>query len=192
MISYLLAGPAAEPVTLAEAKAWLRLDSTDEDALVSTLVAAARIHLESTTGRALLTQSWRIVLDCWPIDRTVTLPVAPLQSLTEIRAYDDGGVFTTISLAQFQAETAVAPARLLLPPTVDGMPALRQRLGIEIDYVAGYGDDAGDVPADLRQALLVLVAYWFEHRDAVITAGAGSVIPPGFDRMVSAYRQVRL
>jgi uncharacterized phiE125 gp8 family phage protein len=192
MISYLLAGPAAEPVTLAEARAWLRLDGTDEDALVTTLVAAARIHVESTTGRALLTQSWRVVLDCWPIDRSVMLPVAPLQTLTEIRAYDEGGDASTIALAQFQAETAVAPARLLLPPSVGGMPALRQRLGIEIDYVAGYGDDGSDVPADLRQALLVLVAHWFEHRDAVITAGSGAVIPEGFDRMLTPYRRVRL
>jgi uncharacterized phiE125 gp8 family phage protein len=192
MISYLLAGPATEPVTLAEAKAWLRLDGGDEDGLVTTLIAAARIHIESTTGRAMLTQSWRVVLDGWPLDRTVTLPVAPLQTLTEIRAYDADGAFTTIALAQFQAESAVAPARLLLPPAITGMPALRERLGIEVDYVAGYGDDASAVPEDLRQALLVLVAHWFEHRDAVITAGAGTLIPLGFDGMVAPYKRVRL
>ena len=46
--------------------------------------------------------------------------------------------------------------------------------------------------ADLRQALLTLVAYWFEHRDAVIVAGSGAVVPAGFDRLVAPYRRVRL
>jgi uncharacterized phiE125 gp8 family phage protein len=192
MISYLLAGPAVEPLTLAEAKAWLRVDGDAEDGLLATLIAAARIHLESTTGTALLAQSWRVVLDCWPADRVVRLPVAPLRSLTAIRAYDAEGEAHIVPLAQFQAETAVAPARLLLPATIDGMPALRERLGLEIDYKAGCAENAADVPQDLRQALLVLVAHWFENRDAVIVAGSGAVVPAGFDRLVAGYGAVRL
>ena len=56
----------------------------------------------------------------------------------------------------------------------------------------GFGEAPADVPADLRQALLGLVAHWFEHRDAVIVAGSGTVVPTGFDRMVAAYKRVRL
>ena len=185
MISYLLAGPATEPVTLAEAKAFLRLDDSAEDTLVATLIAAARLHIEATTGRALLSQSWRMVLDGWPQERAVRLPVSPLLSLTTVMAYDEAGGAHAIGLAQFQTEAA--PARLLLPATVEGMPVLRQRQGIEIDYTAGYGNGASDVPADLRQALLVLVGSWFEHRDS-----ASEPIPAGFGRLVAPYRAVRL
>ena len=191
MISYLLAGPAEEPVSLVETKAFLRLDSDAEDALVTTLIAAARLHVEGATGRALVRQSWRAVLDAWPAERVVRLPVAPLLELTEIRVFDEQDDEHVIGLGQFQAETGVAPARLLLPGTVVGMPGLRERLGIEIDYVAGFGE-AVDVPRDLKQALLALVAHWFEHRDAVIVAGSGAVVPAGFDRLVAGYRQVRL
>jgi len=186
MISYLLAGPALEPVTLAEAKAFLRVDDGAEDALVATLITAARLNIESTTGRALLAQSWRVVLDCWPGDRAVRLPVAPLISLAAVTAYDEAGVAHPIAPSQFQTEAA--PARLLLPPTIDGMPATRERQGIEIDYSAGFGSDAVDVPADLRQALLTLVASWFEHRDVA----DASATPAGFDRLVAPYRRVRL
>jgi uncharacterized phiE125 gp8 family phage protein len=190
MTAYLLAGPAQEPVSLADAKAFLRLDDSAEDALVTTLITAARLHVEGTTARAMIAQSWRLVRDAWPLDREVRLPVGPLLTLSAMTAFDEEGEPTELELAQFEIEAATP--RLLLPPEIEGMPQLRERQGIEIDYVAGYGADAGDVPADLKHALLVLVAYWFENRDAVIVAGSGGVLPQGFDRLVAPYRQVRL
>jgi uncharacterized phiE125 gp8 family phage protein len=192
MTAYLLAGPAIEPVTLADAKAFLRVDSTAEDGLISTLVAAARLHVEATTARALIAQSWRLVLDCWPLARVVPLPVGPVLTLTAVTAYDEAGDGTEVELEQFQVETGVAPARLLLPAEIEDMPVLRERQGIEIDYAAGYGADREDVPMDLKHAILTLVGYWFEHRDAVIVAGAGAVVPTGFDRLVAPYKRVRL
>jgi uncharacterized phiE125 gp8 family phage protein len=188
MTSYLLAGPAEEPVSLAEAKAFLRVEDAAEDGLITTLIAAARMHVEGITGRALLAQSWRVVLDFWPAERVVRLPVAPLISVTGITAYDEAGGAHEIALAQFMSE----PDRLLLPASVAGMPALRERQGIEIDYVAGFGTEPEDVPVDIRQALLVLVGHWYEHRDAVIVAGSGAVVPTGFDRLVAPHRRVRL
>jgi len=185
MISYLLAGPATEPVPLAEAKAYLRVDDDAEDGLIATLVTAARLHVEATAGRALLTQTWRAVLDAWPAERSVRLPVMPLASLVAVTAYDAAGQAHALAPGQFQIEPA--PARLLLPPAIAGLPALRARLGIEIDYLAGYGDTAADVPADLKQALLVLVGAWFEHRDS-----ASAPPPVGFERLVMPYRAVRL
>jgi len=192
MTSYLLAGPAAEPVALGEAKAFLRVDGTDEDAFISTLITAARLHVEGTTARALIAQTWRLVCDDWPVSRIIDLPVAPVISLTTITAYDADGMGTSIALSQFQPETNVAPARLFLPSGIAGAPALRERNGIEIDYVAGYGTEADDVPDDLKQAVLSLVGYWFEHRDAVVIAGSGAVVPPGFDRLIANYRVHRL
>lgn len=188
MTSYLLAGPAVEPVTLAQAKAFLKVDDSTEDALITTLITAARLHVEGVTGKALIAQSWRINLDYWPADRVVKLPVRPLISITAITAYDGDGMAHAIAAAQFFAE----PARLLLPLNVAGMPVLREHGGIEVDYVAGFGATAADVPADVVQAMLVLIGYWFEHRDAVIVAGSGAVVPSGFDRLVAAHRRVLL
>jgi len=190
MTAYLLAGPAEEPVSLVEAKAFLRLDDTAEDALVETLVTAARLHVEGTTARATVAQSWRLVLDEWPLDREIRLPVGPLLTLSAVTVFDDEGDPTELALGQF--ETDAATPRLLLPADIDGLPVMRERQGIEIDYVAGFGLDGAAVPADLKHAMLSLVAYWFANRDAVIVAGSGAVVPPGFDRLVAGYRQVRL
>lgn len=159
MISTLIAGPGEEPVTLAEAKAWCRIDGSDEDDLLTSLIAAARLQVESMTGRALVSQQWRLTLMC-PRGLVVVLPVTPVISLDE--APDD---------AALQGDA------VLLAEPVESL---------SIDYTAGYGD-AADVPADLKQAVLILVAYWFEYRDSV-----GETTPAGFDRMVAGYKRVRL
>jgi len=158
MTSYLIAGPGEEPVSLAEAKAFARIDGSDEDALVSALVAAARLHVESLTGRALVTQTWRLVLKCVS-GLVVPLPVVP-----------------AIALIEAPDEAVLQGDSVLLASAVDEL---------SIDYTAGYGD-AADVPQDLKQAVLTLVAYWYEHRDSVTTA------PVGFERLIAGYRRVRL
>src|SRR5690606_5003903 len=149
-----------------------------------------RLHVEGTTARAMMAQSWRLVRDAWPADGAVTLPVAPLMSLTAVNAYDEAGTAYPVTLDQFEID-AMTP-RLLLPAEIEGVPALRRRQGIEIDYVAGYGETAADVPADLRQAVLALCAYWFEHRDAAVVSATDPVAPAGFDRLVANYRRARL
>ncbi len=192
MTSYLLSAPAVEPVSLAQSKEFLRIDDANEDGFITSLIAAARLHVESTTSRALISQSWRIIFDDWPSDRIVKLPVGPLLSLTEINVFDFDGAAHSIALAQFQPETNTAAARIFLPSMIDGLPLMRERAGIEIDYVAGFGASSDDVPADLKQAILSLIAYWFEHRDAVVIAGSGAIVPPGFDNLIASYRVVKL
>ncbi|MBD8065337.1 phage head-tail connector protein [Devosia sp. PTR5] len=188
MTSYLLAGPVAEPVSLAEAKAFLKLDEGIEDALITTLIGAARLHVEGITGRALMAQSWRVVLDDSPETGFVKLPVSPIIMVTAVTATDTNGASHDVPLGQFSSEGD----RLLVPRVVVDMPSLQERQGIEIDYVAGFSTEAEEVPADLRQAMLGLVAHWFERRDAVIVAGSGAVVPSGFDRLVSQHKRVRL
>lgn len=186
MISYLLAGPAEEPVALADARAFIKLDDTAEDALLTTLITAARLHVEAVTARAMLSQSWRLVLDAWPTTRTIALPVGPVSALSAVTVFDAEDEPQALDLDNFLLQAG----QVLLPRDI--AVAARPRLGIEMDYVAGYGSDPAAVPADLKHACLVLVAHWFEHRDAVIVAGSGAVVPAGFDRLVTPYRRVLL
>ena len=157
MTSTLIAPPGEEPVTLAEAKAFCRIDGSDEDALVNALIAAARLQVESLTGRALIAQTWRLTMACAP--RLVELPVIPVAALVAAPA---GAVLQS-------------DAVLLVEPVDE----------LTVDYTAGYGA-AADVPGDLKQAVLTLVAYWYENRDAV------TMPPLGFDRLIASYKRVRL
>ena len=192
MTSYLLSGPIVEPVTLAQTKEFLRVDDANEDGFINSLIVAARIHVESITSRALISQSWRVVRDCWPSDRIIKLPIGPLISLSAVTTYDNDGNANNLPLAQFQPETNIAPAKIYLPSSISGQTIMRQRAAIEIDYVAGFGVSADDVPVNLKQAIFTLIAYWFEHRDAVVIAGSGSIVPSGFDQLIAPYKSMKL
>jgi uncharacterized phiE125 gp8 family phage protein len=81
MSSLLLTAPAVEPLSLDEARDYLRVETNDDDALIGALIAGARIHVEAQTRRALITQSWRLSLDAWPEDGRIEVVPAPLRCL---------------------------------------------------------------------------------------------------------------
>src|SRR5690349_16359269 len=83
----LITPPVGEPVTLADAKAHLKIDTSDDDALIGQLITAARARVEWHTGRALMTQSWILWLDRWPDDGIVAIPLAPLAAVTAVTLY---------------------------------------------------------------------------------------------------------
>ena len=191
MTAALITGPAVEPVSLADAKAHLRVDSTDEDALLTAAIVSARVHVESATRRALIEQAWRVYYDAWPRKRIVRLPVAPLISIDTVTVYDSAGDPQVVDPDDYEADVIASPARLVLAATAP-TPVGRAVNGIEIDVTAGYGASSVDVPAALRQAVLMLVAHWYEHRGAVGHDLAVLVAPLGFEALVAPYRMLSL
>jgi uncharacterized phiE125 gp8 family phage protein len=185
MTAVLVSGPATEPVSLADVKAHLRVDGTTEDDLIAAAIVAARTHVESETRRQLIAQSWRIYLDEWPSGRTIELPLAPLMSVESVTLYDIVGAAQVMDPETYRVDAARLPPRIVakLKPAV----ALYDN-GIEIDVTAGYGVTSLAVPAPLRQAILMLVAHWYEHRGAVGFDQAGDVAPLGFEALIAPYR----
>ncbi|MES2905719.1 MAG: head-tail connector protein [Pseudomonadota bacterium] len=161
MPATLITPPSEEPITLAELKAHLRLENDDEDDLLSRMISAARLHVESITRRVLVEQGWRAYLDRWPVKRKVALPVAPVNAITQVRVYNDAGDASIISALSYTLDPARAPAVLIIRPAVLAPTAYAN--GIEIDMTCGYGEPS-DVPAPLREAVLRLAALWFESR----------------------------
>ncbi|MFV0296909.1 MAG: head-tail connector protein, partial [Hyphomicrobiaceae bacterium] len=170
-------GPSLEPVSLAEAKAHLRIDQADEDPLIQSLVITSRLHIEAALGLALVTQGWSLFLDRWPKPGRITLPLGPVTALDAVRVWSDLTQFETLPVTDFYLDGAGHPPRLALLPAVSTPQPQRPVNGIEIAFTAGYGGAADDVPAPIRHALLLLVAHWYENRKPVEIGSNATAIP---------------
>ena len=116
MALVLITAPTVEPVSLAEAKAHLRIDIDDDDTLIGGLITAARSHLENTARPklAMINQTWEYIADSWPASDTLELRPYPLQSVTSITYTDASAVATVFSAANYVVDTSTQPGRLRL------------------------------------------------------------------------------
>ncbi len=192
MANILLSGPAVEPITLAEAKAHLRVDIAADDTLIHSLIMASRLHIEAALDLALVTQSWRHRRDAWPKARALILPLHPIQSLTSVRIYARDGSHQTLDNDDFILDGSANPPRLVWQGTGTPPTAGRSANGIEIDFIAGFGDLANDVPQPIRQALLLLVAHWYENREPVEIGATATPIPSTVSDLLLPYRRRQL
>lgn len=156
---------ATGPVSLARAKAHLRVSGTDEDALIADYLAGAVKTAEREAGRQFVTASLKLVLDDFPREGcdegdTVRLPVGPVQSVTSIVYTDTAGVSQTLLTTDYYvgANTGRIRPATYWPSTRDGSPE-----NVSITYVAGYGA-ASACPAEAVAAVLLILADRYEHR----------------------------
>jgi uncharacterized phiE125 gp8 family phage protein len=189
MSAILLTAPAIEPVSLAEAKAFVRVEHNDDDDLLTALVAGARHLVESRTRRALITQNWRLVRDAWPADGRIDVVPAPLQSLDAVRVFDADGVALALDLQGFVVDRAAS--RLAFAPWSPAAPG-RSTAGIELDITAGYGSAAIDVPEPLRQALRMLIAHWYDNRGLAAIGQSVAMLPATVAALIAPHRMVAL
>lgn len=145
--------PAEEPVTLAEAKAHLRVDSSDDDAMITRLIAASRRAAENYMRRSLVTQSWKLSFDDYA-PAEILLPRGPVQSVTSVKI-----------VARDSTETAVSASTYYLSASKEKLVLSAAPIGhrVEIVYVAGFGG-ASAVPEEIKQGLLAHAAGLYEHR----------------------------
>ncbi|MEN6542005.1 head-tail connector protein [Parvibaculum sp.] len=190
MTLILTAGPAEEPVTLAEARAFLRLDDTSEDMLVTALITAARATLEAETRRAFVTQNWRLLFDQFP-EEAIVLPLAPVSAVAAISLVARTAPDETLDAALYELDLGGEPPCIWRAPGAAWPMTKRRVAGVAVDFTAGYGG-AESVPQPLKQAVLMLVAHWYETRLPVAFDGAVSDIPLTVAALIAPYRRFRL
>jgi uncharacterized phiE125 gp8 family phage protein len=189
MATILLTPPEAEPLSVSDAKAYLRVETDDDDVLIASLIAAARSHVEAMGRCALLTQSWRLVLDGWPPDGRIKPKLAPLSAIAAARVYDEAGTAHTVDPESFVLD--VAQSVIAVRPCVMPQPG-RVTAGIEIDVVAGFGDASSDVLPALMQALRMLVAHWYDNRGLIAIGASIAVMPPSVNALIASHRVLSL
>lgn len=200
--------PAAEPISAADVREYLKVDDDTEEATIARLIGAAREHVERSTAHRLITQTVEGILDVWPAARGrggdgwdlevapsvipapyVEIPVGPVQSVTKVETVGADGVTTVLDPGAWyldRSRTRLAPAAgsaWTSPGRAVG--------GIVVTFVAGYGAAPDDVPFSLRQAAAMLAAHWYEHREAALE-GSFSEPPHSVKAILAKHRPIRI
>jgi uncharacterized phiE125 gp8 family phage protein len=187
MPAVLIEPPSSEPLSLLEAKNYLRVEHSADDTLIGAMIAAARMQVESRTRRALMTQTWRLVLDRWPSSGTIASPASPLREVIAARVRDQAGDAQALDTDIFIANTASSPGLIAFDAGRVIHP-VQDVASIEVDIEAGYGA-ASDVPAPLVQAIRLLLARAYEYRGEPDKSHA---TPEGITELLAPYRVMSL
>lgn len=167
--------PTTEPLSLAEAKLYLRVDGSDEDSLITDIIAAVREAAEDYLRRSLITQNWSVTYDDYAPGCT-PLPNGPVQAVLDVKTINRDGLETVVSDMTYALNAAMTQL------TFDTVPLAHQ---VKVSYVAGYGD-AADVPESIRQGMLMHLAALYDNRLQGMTLPAASI------SLYKPFREMRL
>lgn len=189
-----LTSPSYEPVSLAEARRWCRLEADDtiNTPVLTMLVRAMREHAEHITGRAFIQRTYRSYLDCWPAHRkyglAIELPHAPLVTVDSFKYTDTDGNLQDMTAANYVVHTWSEPG-IIVPAWNVTWPTVRQVPGaIQVAYTAGYPtgsppDEAsqqGMQPDTLRLWMQARISTLFENREQLIVGSDVRALPRDF------------
>jgi uncharacterized phiE125 gp8 family phage protein len=166
----LVTAPTIEPIGLEEAKVHLRVDGSDSDTYINTLIVAARKHIENVTRRRLVQQTWDYTLAEFPYS-DICLPIMPVSSVTSVSYVDGAGAtqaFTSYTLIND------GPRARVVVDYGTSWPAVRiHGNAVTVRFVAGYEpttdspqDLAGNCPGDLKAAIKLIIGDLYENRES--------------------------
>jgi len=163
--------PQLEPLTLAQAKAYLRITGTDQDTVIARQIAAARAWAEAFMHRALISQTWDVVLDGFATP--IELPLGRTLSVAYVAYTDADGVVQTLEGTSsspvgtdYQEDLTGTDGGLIVPPRNGAWPAVDSQspAPVRVRFSAGYGATAASIPQDIVSAIEFRLADLFESR----------------------------
>jgi uncharacterized phiE125 gp8 family phage protein len=183
----LITPPTVEPVSLAEAKLHLRVDFDDDDALIESLISAARVAAETLTGRQICTARWMRTLDGFPYS-SLHLHRCPVQSVVEISYQDQLGQWQTLDPSIYVSDLTSEPARIT-PRFGNTWPITLSQIGVvRVVFDAGYGTPS-DVPEGLKSWIKLRIGSLYAHREEMSILSKGRIDPlPFVDGLLDPYR----
>ena len=174
-------GPAVEPLTVAEAKLHLRVDTTEDDTYIGTLITAAREWVENYLDRTLITTQLILRAAEFPTEE-LELPRPPMvasgTATAVVITYTLADTTTaTLSTALYRVDRTTTPGNVA--PIINGTwpsDVIEDANAVAVTYWAGYGPTSASVPATIRHACLMLIGHWYERRSAVLTGTISKAI----------------
>lgn len=184
----LVTPPASLPVTVAEAKAHLRVDHNDEDEKIEALISAATSYLDGRSGvlhRCIVAQTWELTLDEFPTEE-IEIPLGPVQSVTAVTYVDLSGATQTVSLTDYYVDVTSPTAWIV--PQIEWPNTMQAANAVAVSFVAGTS--VSSVPAAIKHAILLLVGHWFDNRNAVNVGNISSSLPFTVDALIAPFRRI--
>lgn len=183
-----ITGPLLEPVTTAEAKQNSNILFDSDDALVSSLVKAARQVIEKRSGFRLYSQTIEIRADSFDEagfheparSDVINLRVGKITAVSSVKYFDGDDTDTTMDSSDYWTDLTGYPARLQVK---NSWPSTNDRIGnVRIRCTAGWSNVA-EIPENFKQAIKILASHWYENREAVTDLKLMS-IPEGIDALM--------
>ncbi len=159
-----------------------------QDPVLVSFLRAALAAIEGRTGKALISRGFLMTLEAWTSAEGQRLPVAPVQSITEVALVDAFGAATVVDPAAYRLQKDAFDPRL--KPFAMYLPNVPAGGAVEVRFDAGYGATFDAVPEDMKQAVLMLAAHYYEYRsDTALSQGC---MPFGVTSLIARYRPVRV
>ena len=159
--------PTAYAVTVATAKEHMRVKFDDDDMLIGVYIETATALCEQILQRKLITQTWKMYLDYFP--NIITTLFGDLQSVTHIKYTDLDEAQLTFANTKYDVDIVSVPGRIILKDAYDWpTTTLNANNPIEIQFITGYGASSANVPADIKNAILLTTAHFYENRENLL------------------------
>lgn len=185
-----LTNPAYEPISRAQAKEWLRVDSdiTDQDAVIDMLIQGMREYAENLTGRTFIRRTFQLVTECVQLvdgRNGFVLPYPPLISVEQITYIDTDGTVTVLDSSDYDVHTWREPGIVVEGWNATWPSYRREPDAWRVSFTAGYSpgspDDAAGhrevLPANLKLWMQARLATLYEQREQLITGTITEMIP---------------
>ncbi|MBX3629317.1 MAG: hypothetical protein KF908_05260 [Nitrosomonas sp.] len=175
MRAIIVTPPAIEPVSIDEVIYHARIDNYnqdgyDESVLLNGLIRAAREQAEHKLGRYLITQTVDAYFDAFPVcGKLITLP--PVQSITNIKYIDTDGILQTVDALHYYLDRSGKTSRIGCAYGYSWPSSRNQSGAVIVRFVGGYGDAATDVPASIKNWMLLRIKTLYDKRDAILIVG---------------------
>lgn len=183
-------GPATTAISLAEAKAFLRVDSDydDDDSYITSLIGVATNVVEQFTRRRLITQTYNIYYDEFP--PFMDLQVGNVASVTHVKYYDTDNTLQTLDTSQYDVDIRVKPGRIYQAEDGNFPDTYERANSVEVEFVVGSA--ASDVEDAIKQAMYIVIGRYYENRQDVVTGTIASELPLMVDHLLTPYRLLEL
>ena len=173
-------------ISTADAKLFLKVDVSDDDDVINSIVKAATESAQEYTNRFFLSTTLEQYGTTFADIRN--LFKSPVSEITVVKYYDTDNVQQTLSTSVYQVTPAIEPSTLMLKVDQSYPDVADREDAVLVKYTVGYGTATTDVPFAIIQAVYLTIGHWYQNRQEVVVGRIATEIPMGAKYLLDQYK----